>query len=283
MKADEGVHETMSEQPMSDQPITVPKLQAMKAEGRKITVVTAYDYLTGKLVDEAGIDCVLVGDSLGMVVLGYDSTLPVTMDEMLHHTKAVRRGVKRALLVGDMPFGSFQGSVSEAVANATRFLKEAGADAVKLEGGEPVAESVARMVEVGIPVMGHLGMTPQSVRQFGGFKVQGRQEAQRRAILAGAKALEQAGAFSIVLEGMPVDVAAEVTASVSIPTIGIGAGRACDGQVLVLHDLLGLFDDFKPKFVKRFANLAQDVRGAVAAYCDEVRRGEYPQDEFTYR
>lgn len=283
MKADEGVHETMSEQPMSDQPITVPKLQAMKAEGRKITVVTAYDYLTGKLVDEAGIDCVLVGDSLGMVVLGYDSTLPVTMDEMLHHTKAVRRGVKRALLVGDMPFGSFQGSVSEAVANATRFLKEAGADAVKLEGGEPVAESVARMVEVGIPVMGHLGMTPQSVRQFGGFKVQGRQEAQRRAILAGAKALEQAGAFSIVLEGMPVDLAAEVTASVSIPTIGIGAGRACDGQVLVLHDLLGLFDDFKPKFVKRFANLAQDVRGAVAAYCDEVRRGEYPQDEFTYR
>jgi len=262
--------------------MTVPKLQAMKAEGRPIAMVTAYDYITGRLVDEAGVDCVLVGDSLGMVVLGYDTTLPVTMDEMLHHVKAVRRGVRRALVVGDMPFGSFQGSVPEAVANAVRFLKEAGADAVKLEGGRRVAEHVRRMVEVGIPVMGHIGMTPQSVKAFGGFRVQGRGEEQEAEVLADAKALEEAGVFSIVLEGIPASLAARITAEVSVPTIGIGAGKACDGQVLVIHDLLGYVEDFKPKFVKRYANLAEETRKAVRAYCDEVRSGLYPDDEHSY-
>lgn len=268
---------------MADGSITVPALRAMKGSGHKVTMLTAYDYLTGKIVDEAGVDCILVGDSLAMVVLGYDTTLPVTVDEMLHHTKAVRRGVKRALLVGDMPFGSYQGSVSEAVSNAVRFLKEAGADAVKIEGGAHVVECARRMVEVGIPVMGHLGMTPQSVRQFGGFKVQGKDERQRRKILDDAAALEEAGAFSLVLEGIPVGLAEEVTASVTIPTIGIGAGRGCDGQVLVIHDLLGMVEDFKPRFVKRYANLAEQARDAVRAYCREVQDGVYPGDEHTYR
>ncbi len=263
-------------------PITAPVLKGMKGSGRKIIMLTAYDYLTGRIVDEAEVDCVLVGDSLAMVVLGYDSTLPVTVDEMIHHTKAVRRGVKRALLVGDMPFGSYQGSVSEAVANAARFLKEAGVGAVKIEGGVAVAESVRRMVEVGIPVMGHIGMTPQSLRQFGGFKVQGRDEAGRREILAGAAALEEAGAFSLVLEGIPDDVAEEVTQSISIPTIGIGAGPSCDGQVLVLHDLLGMVEDFKPKFVKRYANLAEQAKAAVRAFGQEVQDGVYPDEEHSY-
>lgn len=267
---------------MAAERMSVPALRALKGQ-RKITMLTAYDYLTAKIVDEAGVDCILVGDSLGMVVLGYDSTLPVTMEEMLHHTKAVRRGARRALVVGDMPFGSYQGSVAEAVANATRFIKEAGADAVKLEGGVAVAEAVRRMTEVGIPVLGHVGMTPQSVLQFGGFKVQGRDERRRREILEGAKALEEAGAFAVVLEAVPGDLAAEVTASLSIPTIGIGAGRACDGQVLVIQDVLGLAEDFKPKFVKRYANLAQQIREAVQAYCREVQDGTYPGDEHTYR
>ncbi len=262
--------------------VTVPELRGMKAKGRKIAMVTAYDCVTARLVDEAGVDAVLVGDSLGMVVLGYESTLPVTVDEMLHHTRAVRRGVKRALVIGDMPFGSYQGSVSEAVAQAARFLKEAGADAVKLEGGRRVAAQVERMVEIGIPVMGHIGMTPQSVKEYGGFKVQGRDEKARRALLDDAKALEEAGVFSIVLEAIPAALAEEITASVSVPTIGIGAGKGCDGQVLVLHDLLGLVDDFKPKFVKRYANLAEEVRRAVGAYCDEVRAGLYPDEEHSY-
>lgn len=262
--------------------VTVPGLRGMKAKGRKIAMVTAYDYLSGRLVDEAGVDAVLVGDSLGMVVLGYESTLPVTVEEMLHHTRAVRRGVKRALLIGDMPFGSYQGSVREAVAQAVRFLKEAGADAVKLEGGRRVAAQVERMVASGIPVMGHIGMTPQSVKEYGGFKVQGRDEKARRALLDDAKALEEAGVFSIVLEAIPASLAEEITAAVSVPTIGIGAGKGCDGQVLVLHDLLGLVDDFEPKFVKRYAHLAEEVRRAVGAYCDEVRAGLYPDEEHSY-
>lgn len=268
---------------MANDRVSVPVLKAMKTEGRKIAMLTAYDYITGRLVDEAGVDCVLVGDSLGMVVLGYDTTLPVTMDEMLHHTRAVRRGVKRALVVGDMPFGSYQGSPSEALANAVRFLKEAGADAVKLEGGTYLAESVRLMVDAGIPVMGHLGMTPQSVHKFGGFKVQGRDERQRREILEGAAALEEAGVFSIVLEGVPVSLAEEVTASVSVPTIGIGAGKGCDGQVLVIHDMLGLIDDFKPKFVKRYAHLSDQAREAVRLYCKEVQDGVYPGEEHSYK
>lgn len=268
---------------MANERMTVPKLRAMKSDGHKIAVLTAYDYLTGRLLDEAGVDCVLVGDSLGMVVLGYDTTLPVTMDEMIHHTKAVRRGVTRALLVVDMPFGSYEGSVAEAVANASRLLKETGADAVKLEGGVSIADSVARMVEVGIPVMGHIGMTPQSVKQYGGFKVQGRRDEEVRQVLAGAMALQEAGAFSVVLEGIPEKLAAEVTASMEIPTIGIGAGKNCDGQVLVVHDMLGFFEDFKPKFVKRYANLAEQTREAVRAYCQEVRDGVFPEEDHIYR
>lgn len=263
--------------------VTAPAVRAMKAQGRRIAMVTAYDYLTGRLADEAGVDIVLVGDSLAMVVLGHETTLPVTLEEMLHHTRAVRRGVKRALLVGDLPFGSFQANPSEAVANAVRFLKEAGADAVKLEGGERVAPAVRQMSEAGIPVMGHLGMTPQSVRQYGGFKVQGRDEAQRQALLDDAKALAEAGVFAIVLECIPAEVAQEITEAVRVPTIGIGAGPHCDGQVLVIHDLLGFVEDFQPRFVKRYAELGKEARRAIAEYCREVREGSFPTDAHSYQ
>lgn len=273
----------MSSHPEQVKKVTAPAIRAMKAQGRRIAMVTAYDYVTGKIVDESGADIALVGDSLAMVALGYDTTLPITMEEMLHHTRAVRRGVKRALLIGDMPFGSYQGSVAEAVANAARFLKEAGADGVKLEGGQRVAEAVRRMTEAGIPVMGHIGMTPQSVHQYGGFKVQGREEAQRRAFLEDAKALEEAGVFSLVLEAIPADLAREITGAVSVPTIGIGAGPHCDGQVLVINDLLGITDDFRPKFVKRYAELGELARRAVSEYCREVREGLFPTEEHSYK
>jgi len=263
--------------------VTVPAVRAMKAQGRRIAMVTAYDYVTGRLVDEAGADIALVGDSLGMVVLGHETTLPVSMEEMLHHTRAARRGIKRALLVGDMPFGSYQGSIDEAVQNAIRFLKEAGADAVKVEGGRRVADAVQRMTAHGIPVMGHIGMTPQSVRQYGGFKVQGRGEAERQELLDDAKALEDAGVFSIVLECIPAALAEEITASVSVPTIGIGAGPGCDGQVLVIHDLLGLSGDFKPRFVKRYADVGRIALEAISEYCREVRDGVFPTSEHAYR
>lgn len=262
--------------------VTVPSVMEAKSQGKRLVMITAYDATMGRLVDEAGVDMVLVGDSLAMVVLGYDTTLPVTMEEMLHHTRAVRRGVKRALVIGDMPFGSFQGNVSEAVANAARFLKEAGADAVKLEGGVRVASHVRQMTEMGIPVLGHIGMTPQSVQQYGGFKVQGRDERAREALLKDAKALEEAGAFAIVLECIPESLGEEITKSVSIPTIGIGAGRYCDGQVLVIHDVLGLASDFKPKFVKRYVDLTTATIDAVKTYCDEVRSGVYPGPEHRY-
>lgn len=268
---------------MAEKPVTTTHIQAMKEAGQRITMLTAYDAISGRLVDEAGVDMVLVGDSLGMVILGHDTTLPVTMDEMLHHTRAVRRGVQRALVVGDMPFGSFQGSVDTAVNNAVRFLKEAGADAVKLEGGQRVVAAVQRMVKMGIPVMGHIGLTPQSVQVFGGFKVQGRDQDQRQALLADAHALEEAGVFSLVVEGVPADLAAEITRSLTIPTIGIGAGPACDGQVLVLHDMLGLVEDFKPKFVKRYAQLATLTKEAVAQFCTEVRQGTFPDEDYSYR
>lgn len=273
----------VSSHPEQVKKVTVPSLRVMKAQGRRIAMVTAYDYVTGRIVDEAGADVVLVGDSLAMVALGHETTLPVTLDEMLHHTRAVRRGVKRALVVGDMPFGSYQGSVAEAVGNAARFLKEAGADAVKLEGGRRVAEAVRRMTEVGIPVMGHIGMTPQSVHQMGGFKVQGREEAQRRALLEDAKALEEAGVFTLVLEAIPAELAQVITAAVSVPTIGIGAGPHCDGQVLVITDLLGFTDDLRPKFVKRYAELGEAARRAVAEYCREVRDGMFPTEEYSYK
>jgi 3-methyl-2-oxobutanoate hydroxymethyltransferase len=262
---------------------TVIDLHHKKAEGRKITVLTAYDFPTAQIVDEAGIDVVLVGDSLGMVVQGLDSTLPVTMDEMLYHTRLVSRAAKTSMVVGDMPFLSYQTDLDEAVRNAGRFLKEAGAEAVKLEGGAAVAPVIRAIVAAGIPVMAHIGMTPQSVHMFGGFKVQGRDEAAREKILADAQAVQDAGAFSVVLEAVPEALAKAVGGMVRIPTIGIGAGPHCDGQVLVLHDLLGLFDRFTPKFVKRYANLKEQAVAAVMQYRQEVENGVFPSEEHSFK
>lgn len=262
--------------------VTLHKLHDMKQRGERITMLTAYDYPTALLMDEAGVDMLLVGDSLGMVVHGFESTLPVTMDMMLMHCQAVRRGAKRALVVGDMPFMSFQLSREDALRNAARFLSEGGVDAVKLEGGRRMADTVRAMVETGIAVQGHIGLTPQSVSAFGGMRVQGRSVEAARSLLDDARALEDAGAFSIVLEGIPARLAALITARTGVPTIGIGAGAGCDGQVLVSHDMLGLYERFTPKFVRRYATLAESIRGAVAAYCDDVRSGAFPAEEETY-
>ena len=262
---------------------TVLDVQRYKDEGRHFAMLTAYDYLSARILDEAGIPILLVGDSLGMVMLGHGTTLPVTMDDMLIHAKAVSRGARQALLVGDMPFMSYQVSTEEAVRNAGRFIQEGGMHAVKLEGGgQAIAEITRRLTEAGIPVMGHLGLTPQSVHTMGGFKVQGKTDKQAARILADAKALEQAGAFSIVLEGMPSRVAAEVTRQLRIPTIGIGAGPATDGQVLVFHDMLGLTTGKAPKFVKRYANLAEDIARAATEYAEDVRTGNFPGPEHEY-
>ncbi len=263
-------------------PTSIHDLRAYKERGERFVMLTAYDYLSAQILDEAGVPVILVGDSLGMVMLGYDSTVPVTMDEMLHHTRAVSRGAPNTLVVGDMPFGTYQDGPSQALANATRFLKEAGANAVKLEGGGPMVESVAKLVRAGIPVMGHLGLTPQSVNQFGGFKVQGREASAADAIVEDAKALEAAGAFSIVLECVPTEVGRRVTEAVSVPTIGIGAGDEMDAQVLVWHDFLGLTTGRLPRFVKQYANLRGEVTGAVKAYMSEVADGEYPAPEHRY-
>jgi 3-methyl-2-oxobutanoate hydroxymethyltransferase len=272
----------MSVHPSGAQPLSVHELRAMKQRGEHFAMVTAYDYLTAQILDEAGVPILLVGDSLGMVVLGYDSTVPVTMDEMLHHTRAVSRGTRRAIVVGDMPFMSYHGSLDEAVANAGRFLKEGGANAVKLEGGGRVVELVARLTESGIPVMGHLGLTPQSVNQFGGFKVQGRDDAAAERIVADARALADAGAFSIVLECVPAELGQRVTAAVDVPTIGIGAGVGTDGQVLVVQDLLGLTAGRLPRFVKPYANLRQEITDAAKAFQAEVVSGDYPGPEHSY-
>lgn len=272
----------MSVHPTGSQPLSIHDLAAMKQRGERFAMLTAYDYLSAQILDAAGVPVLLVGDSLGMVMLGYDSTVPVTMDEMLHHTRAVRRGARRALVVGDMPFMSYQGSLDEAVANAGRFLKEGGANAVKLEGGGPVLDVVARLTAIGIPVMGHLGLTPQSVNQFGGFKVQGRDADDAERILADALALEEAGAFAIVLECVPAELAARVTEALRIPTIGIGAGGATDGQVLVIQDLLGLTDGRLPRFVKQYANLRQEITDAAKAFQHEVGTGDYPGPEHAY-
>jgi 3-methyl-2-oxobutanoate hydroxymethyltransferase len=272
----------MSVHPSGSQPLSIHDLAALKQRGERFTMLTAYDYLSAQILDAAGVPVLLVGDSLGMVMLGYDSTVPVTMDEMLHHTRAVRRGARRALVVGDMPFMSYQGSVDEAVANAGRFLKEGGANAVKLEGGGPVLDVVARLTSIGVPVMGHLGLTPQSVNQFGGFKVQGRDSDDAERILADALALEAAGAFAIVLECVPAELAARVTEALRIPTIGIGAGAATDGQVLVIQDLLGLTDGRLPRFVKQYANLRQEITDAAKAFQHEVAAGDYPGPEHAY-
>jgi len=263
---------------------TIPELKGRKAAANapRITMVTAYDYPTALLADRAGMDMILVGDSLGMVVLGYDSTTPVTMEEMLHHAKAVRRGAKNAVLVGDMPFGSFNASPEEAIRNAVRFLKEAGMDAVKLEGGVNQAETARALVRAGIPVVGHIGLLPQLVSATGGFKVQGRNEEGARQLLEDARALEEAGCFAIVVEAVPDRLATLITQSVHIPTIGIGAGAGCDGQVLVMHDLIGLFDRFTPRFVKKYANVYDIIEEALLQYKNEVIEGQFPAAEHSF-
>lgn len=262
--------------------ITIPKLKGMKKKGEKIACLTAYDWITASLLDDAGIDLILVGDSGAMVFAGHETTLPITMDQTIYHTQAVSRGVKRALIIGDMPFLSFQVSPEEALRNAGRFLKEGGADGVKLEGGEAIAETVRKLVGVGIPVMGHLGLTPQSIRILGGYRIRGKEANEAEALKRDAKILEEAGAFAIVLEKIPTSLAKEITRSVSVPTIGIGAGPYCDGQILVTHDMLGLFETFKPKFVRQYAKLAQAIRGAVGEYTKEVKEGKYPSPEESY-
>jgi 3-methyl-2-oxobutanoate hydroxymethyltransferase len=262
---------------MQAKPIRTTDLKEMKRRGEKIAMLTAYDATMARLLDRAGIDVLLVGDSVGMVVLGYDTTVPVSLDDMLHHTRIVVRGTERALVVADMPFLSYQVNTSEAVRNAGRLMKEAGAAAVKLEGGRAVIDVVKRLVDVGIPVMGHLGLLPQSVHQVGGFHRQATQPEQVETLLADAAALEAAGAFSIVLESIPADVAKAATAHVSVPTIGIGAGPSCDGQVLVCSDMLGLFDGFVPPFVKQYAKLADTIRDAGHAYIEDVRAGRFPE------
>ncbi|MFC1641277.1 3-methyl-2-oxobutanoate hydroxymethyltransferase [Myxococcota bacterium] len=262
--------------------VTVPELRGRKQGGPAITMVTAYDFTAARLVDEAGVDAVLVGDSLGMVFQGLPNTLPVTLEEMCYHGRAVARALGRAHLVGDLPFMSFQVSPNQAVESAGRMLKDGGYESVKIEGGQQVAEHVHRMANLGIPVMGHVGLTPQSVHQFGGFKVQGKTEEAADRILRDAIALDQAGAYAIVLEGIPSHLASAVTQAVSVPTIGIGAGRECDGQVLVLTDLLGLTRGPTPKFAKRFAELGDAVVGAVRQYVDETRTGVFPDAAHEY-
>ena len=262
--------------------VTINDVREMKARGEKIPMMTAYDYTSARIVDDAGIPIILVGDTLGQVVLGYDSTLPVTMDEMIHHTKAVARGAGRALIVGDMPFMSYQTGPTDALRNAGRFLQQGGAQTVKLEGGVNMARTVERIVSSGIPVMGHIGLTPQSVNQLGGYKVQGKSLKSAVRLMEDARALEEAGVYALVLECVPASLARLITERVSIPTIGIGAGRNCDGQVQVFHDMLGLFTDFVPKHAKRYADLGQSIAGAVAEYISEVKDQRFPAREHSY-
>lgn len=261
--------------------VTSLTFRQKKERGEPITMLTAYDYPTSLAMDKAGVDAILVGDSLAMVVLGYENTLPVTMDEMLHHSRAVARGAKSSLLVGDMPFMSYQVSIEEAVRNAGRFLQQGGMDAVKLEGGCERADTVRAIVGAGIPVMGHIGLTPQSVNQLGGFRAQGKTASAAKRLLEDAKILEDAGAFSLVLESVPARLAEVISKQISIPTIGIGAGAGCDGQVLVTHDLLGLFERFTPKFVKKYANLHEAMQKAFADYIDDVETKRFPAVEHT--
>jgi 3-methyl-2-oxobutanoate hydroxymethyltransferase len=270
-----------------EQKVTVPEIVKAKATGRPIVALTAYDFPFARIADEAGVDLILVGDSLGMVVQGFDTTLPVTMDEMVYHTRMVARARRRALLVADLPFLSYQVSPAEAVANAGRLIKDGGAEAVKLEGGCAVAETIERIASVDIPVMGHIGLTPQSVHRMGGHKVQGRRHGQapgqRERLIEDALAVEAAGAFAIVLEGIPLDLAAELTGRLTIPTIGIGAGVHCDGQILVLHDVLGLSERVSPRFAKRYADLWSAAGQAVAAYANEVRGAVFPSPAHSFQ
>jgi 3-methyl-2-oxobutanoate hydroxymethyltransferase len=269
--------------------ITVPDLLQRKSSvagfasnPKKITCLTAYDYPTARLLDEAGVDVLLVGDSLGMVVLGYESTLPVSIEEMLHHTRAVRRGTRRALVVADMPYGSYHSDTAESLRNAVRFVKEAGAEAVKVEGGERRLELIARLTEAEIPVMGHIGLTPQSINALGGYRVQGKTVDAAELLLRDARAVEAAGAFAVVLEAVPRELAAQITRELRIPTIGIGAGPECDGQVLVIHDLLGLTFGKTPKFARQYANIGQIISKAAREYCEDVRGGTFPSDAESY-
>ena len=267
--------------------VTVPELLQRKSlaadsPSKKIISLTAYDYPTARLADDAGVEVILVGDSLGMVVLGYDSTLPVTLDEMLHHTRAVRRGTRRALVVADMPYGSYHAGIDESVRNAVRFVKEGGAEAVKVEGGERRLELIARLTEAEIPVMGHIGLTPQSVNALGGYRVQGKTTDAAERLLRDARAVEAAGAFAVVLEAVPRELAAQITRDLRIPTIGIGAGPDCDGQILVLHDLLGLTFSLTPKFARQYANVGEAISKAMREYCEDVRSGGFPSDAESY-
>lgn len=263
--------------------ITTSVLRQYKSEGRAIVMLTAYDYPMARLLDEAEVDMLLVGDSLGNVVLGYDSTIPVTMEDMLHHVKAVCRGTKHAMVVADMPFMSYQISIPEALKNAGRLLQEGGAQAVKLEGGVAIADTVRAIVTAGIPVVGHLGLTPQSVNQLGGFKMQAKDEQAAQTLLDDARALEAAGAFALVLECIPAGLARKVSELIAIPTIGIGAGVDCDGQVLVIHDLLGVYSGFTPKFVKKYADLHHDIMTAVQRYSSDVRERQFPSPEYSFK
>jgi len=262
--------------------VNINQIKEMKKKGDKIAMLTAYDYPTAKIVDQAGIPLILVGDSLGMVILGYESTIPVTMAEMLHHTKAVVRGSQRAMVIGDMPFMSYHTSVDDALRNAALFIQEAGAQAVKLEGGITVAEKTKRLVDCGIPVMGHIGLTPQSIHQLGGYKVQGKTPEAATRLLKDAKALEEAGAFAVVLETVPAPLASLISQRIAIPTIGIGAGPGCDGQVQVLGDLLGLCPDFVPKHAKQYARLTDIMSSAVTQYYNEVKAGSFPTDQQSF-
>ncbi|BAH43479.1 3-methyl-2-oxobutanoate hydroxymethyltransferase [Brevibacillus brevis NBRC 100599] len=266
----------------NDRPITTSSIRKKKETRTPITMVTAYDYPAAKLVDEAGVDMILVGDSLGMVVLGYDSTIPVTMEDMLHHTKAVTRGAKRAFVVTDLPFLSYHGTVEEAVKNAGRLMQEGLAKAVKMEGGRELAPIITRCVQAGIPVVGHIGLTPQSVHQLGGYKVQGRDLEAAKKLLDEALAIQEAGAFAIVLECVPEEVAGMIADKLDIPVIGIGAGATCDGQVLVFHDMVGYASDITPKFVKRYANIGETIREAVETYNKEVEARSFPGQEHVF-
>lgn len=277
-----SVHAASTGAASSARPVTIHDLRAAKQRGERFAMLTAYDASAAALCQEFGVPVILVGDSLGNVMLGYDSTVPVTLDQMVHHTAAVSRGAPDVLVVGDLPFGTYEDGPSQALASAVRLLKEGGANAVKLEGGGPMAAVTAHLVQAGIPVMGHLGLTPQSVNQFGGFKVQGRDQVAADELVADAVALQEAGAFAIVLECVPTDLGERVTAAVDIPTIGIGAGPHCDGQVLVWHDLLGLTTGRLPRFVKAYADLRGEIAGAIKAYVSEVADGEYPGPEHSY-
>ena len=262
---------------------TTTSIMQMKNSGHKISMLTAYDYTTSRLLDEAGVNTILVGDSLGNVILGYEDTISVTVEDMIHHSAAVARGAKNALVVTDLPFMSYQTSVYDAVVNAGRLMKEGRAGAVKLEGGKEVCPQIKAIVSAGIPVVAHLGLTPQSINTFGGFKVQGKTEAAAKKLIEDAKAVEEAGAFLLVLECVPAKLAKLVTESINIPTIGIGAGAGCDGQVLVIYDMLGMFSDFKPKFVKHFANAGDVIREAVKTYIAEIDDGTFPAEEHCYK